>query len=341
MKKVHCLLFAILSIVMTHAQSDLSKRGTANCYIVSGSGEYRFRAVCGNGSKEPGGEISSCSVLWESFGSDVAPLPGELISKALYSDGYVTVCVPEPFKKGNALVAVKDDAGNVLWSWHIWLTDIPKGQEYLDGDVVMDRNLGAVSASPVSHESYGLLYQWGRKDPFLGSCVRDDNVMAASTVRWPSPEKSDKYVGTIEYTVRNPLTFVLYNQHNYDWQYVQDDSRWGRNKTVYDPCPAGWKVPSDGFNDCVKYFEHPFVGVGIDFRGKFSKDDSVWFPAAGYRYYYDANLYSAGLYGSYWLADVKGYHAGYMFFYFSSGVYPKRDCPRANAFSVRCIEEKR
>ena len=173
----------------------------------------------------------------------------------------------------------------------------------------------------------------------MGACVKDDNKTAISTALWPSPEKSDEYVGTIEYTVRNPLTFVLYNKHNYDWQYVQDDSRWETEKTIYDPCPAGWKVPSSCFNDCVKYFEHPFVGVGIDFKGKFSNDDNIWFPATGYKYYYDATLYSSGLYGSYWLADTKEHHAVYMFFYFSSGVYPKRDCPRANAFSVRCVKE--
>lgn len=30
----------------------------------------------------------------------------------------------------------------------------------------MDRNLGATDTK--GQESYGLLYQWGRKDPFIG-----------------------------------------------------------------------------------------------------------------------------------------------------------------------------
>ena len=34
---------------------------------------------------------------------------------------------------------------------------------------MMDRNLGATSATPGNVGSLGLLYQWGRKDPFLGS----------------------------------------------------------------------------------------------------------------------------------------------------------------------------
>ena len=168
MKNVYSLLFAILSFATAHAQTDLSEHGTANCYVVSQSGDYRFKAVRGNGSQGFDGAIKSCSVLWESFGSDTAPLPGELISEALYSDGYLIIRIPEPFRKGNAVVAAKDDKGHVLWSWHIWLTDMPQGQEFLNGDVVMDRNLGAVSVTPLSQESYGLLYQWGRKDPFFG-----------------------------------------------------------------------------------------------------------------------------------------------------------------------------
>ncbi len=95
---------------------------------------------------------------------------------------------------GNALVAAYDDEaceGNILWSWHIWVTDIePESTaiEYytyswdstngidasnsIPGRLVMNCNLGALAYKPAEEgvedfDTYGMLYQWGRKDPFL------------------------------------------------------------------------------------------------------------------------------------------------------------------------------
>jgi uncharacterized protein (TIGR02145 family) len=278
-------------------------------------------------------------VLWESACSSEALECGDLVSGTSFRDGYVFFRTAESFRKGNAIIAAMDSDGTILWSWHIWLTDAPAAQLFVNGDLVMDRNLGALSTCQSSHESYGLLYQWGRKDPFPGTCVKDDNVVMAATVKWPDPVKSDERTGTIAYAVAHPHTFISYNPKNYDWQYVQDNTRWASVKTIYDPCPQGWKVPSDCFAGFRKYFEQPFTGVGTDFKGKFSASQSVWFPATGYRYYYDATLYSSGLYGSYWFSSTDGVYADYMFFYFSNGVYPLRQGPRSNAYSVRCIAE--
>ena len=339
MKRCSFVLVFLLSAFCVAAQTDLSGAGTSNCYIVSQSGSYCFRTVKGN-SSESVGDVVSCKVLWESFSSSSAPECGILVSEPTFRDGYMFFKTAEHFIRGNAVVAATDSAGTILWSWHIWFTDAPTGQLFVNGDIVMDRNLGAISVNPSSHESYGLLYQWGRKDPFPGSCVKDDNVIMSATVKWPDPVKSDEMTGTIAYATAHPDTFISYNPLNYDWQYFQDDTRWDSVKTIYDPCPQGWKVPPGCFAGFKKYFEQPFTGVGIDFKGKYSTSQSVWFPATGYRYYYDATLYSSGLYGSYWFSSTDGVYADYMFFYFSSGVYPVRHSPRANAYSVRCITER-
>ncbi|MFA5713568.1 MAG: fimbrillin family protein, partial [Bacteroidales bacterium] len=82
----------------------------------------------------------------------------------------------EPY--GNALIAIKkaDDnynpVGDYLWSWHIWISDY-NGElfDLSNGEYnkVMDRNLGARSGIWGHPGSMGLLYQWGRKDPFVGA----------------------------------------------------------------------------------------------------------------------------------------------------------------------------
>ena len=81
----------------------------------------------------------------------------------------------------------------------------------------MDRNLGATSAEEGDVCALGLLYQWGRKDPFLGSSSISKSIEANSTITWPLPIESTKTVGTIEYSILNPTTFITKYQN--DWLY--------------------------------------------------------------------------------------------------------------------------
>jgi len=68
---------------------------------------------------------------------------------------------------GNAVVAVKV-GGVIRWSWHIWVVD-PSDRPKESGSAgFMDRNLGAITNTPGLVSTFGLHYQWGRKDPFVG-----------------------------------------------------------------------------------------------------------------------------------------------------------------------------
>ena len=171
--------------------TDLSSSGSANCYIVSDSGLYKFKTVKGN-SSESVGNVASASILWETFGTSVAPVPTDLIKAFCYKDGYIAFQTADTYKEGNAVIAAKDASGTILWSWHIWLTDQPQGQEYYNNaGTMMDRNLGATSATPGDVGALGLLYQWGRKDPFLGSSSISESIEAKSTITWSSVVSSD------------------------------------------------------------------------------------------------------------------------------------------------------
>ena len=193
--------------------SDLSSPLSANCYIVSHSDLYRFKTVKGN-SDESVGEVAAASVLWETFGTSDAPKPCDLIKSLCYQDGYIAFQTADTFKEGNAVIAAKDADGAILWSWHIWFTDQPEEQVYFNNaGTMMDRNLGATSAAPGDAGALGLLYQWGRKDPFLGSSSVSSSMTAASTITWPSYA----YSATIEYATANPTTFIAGNSDNYDW----------------------------------------------------------------------------------------------------------------------------
>ena len=332
--------------------ADLSSSGTANCYILSESGIYKFPTVKGN-STESVGSVKSVDVLWETFGTSTAPDVGDLILFVLYKDSYIALQTTENFKEGNAVIAAKDARGKILWSWHIWLTDEPQRQVYYNNaGTMMDRNLGATSATPGDVGALGLLYQWGRKDPFLGSSSISNNVEAKSTIIWPSPVSSSSSRGTIAYAVEHPTTFITRNESNYDWYYTVsstvDNTRWQSRKTIYDPCPAGWRVPDGGSNGVwseavgsSSYFDYSYDSTkeGMNFTGKFSSASTVWYPASGYRYYDVGVLCYVGNYGSYWSVAPSGYDAYYLSFSSNGHVYPSSSYYRAYGRSVRCLQE--
>lgn len=333
---------------------DLSAKGTANCYIVSSAGSYSFLAAKGNTSRTLE-NIGSCEVLWESFGTDEAPKEGDLIPFLGYKDNRIYFETNPEFREGNAVIAAYDKEGEILWSWHIWMTDMPKDQIYRNGaGTFMDRNLGALSASAGGIGSLGLLYQWGRKDPFLGSSSILKGIVAASTLEWPEAVASDASCGTIEFAVANPTTFVTMNEKNFDWYYTgsssTNNSRWGAGKTIYDPCPRGWRVPNGGSSgswakvcgtsSSISDFAFLNSKKGMDLGGIFGSDASIWFPTAGYRHCQDGNLYGVGVM-SISSTTTPGNAMDIMHSMGSSAiVYPCiTDYDPAYALSVRCVKE--
>lgn len=324
---------------------------SANSYIVSQSGAYGIHAVKGN-SEEPVGEVYTVDVLWESFGTSKTPSVGDLIGFvtfrkiAEYYPIMIYFQIPEHFQKGNAVIAAKDNTGKILWSWHIWLTDQPAEQVYANNaGVMMDRNLGATSATPGDVGALGLLYQWGRKDPFLGSSSISANTVAASTLTWPLAVSSSSSTGTIAYSIANPTKFIYGNSNSdEDWLYSsRNNELWSTYKSIYDPCPAGWRVPDGGGNGIwskAGFDETAYdsINKGMMFAYPISAPDA-WFPAAGYRSTSGGSLSNVGDNGYGWSATPYGDNAYSMYFIFRGYVYPSSSNYRASGNSVRCLKE--
>lgn len=328
---------------------DLSENGTANSYIVSAAGSYKFSTVKGN-SSESVGAVSSAEVLWETFGTDVTPNVGDLLKNVKYADGTISFDTPSAFKEGNAVIAAKDASGNILWSWHIWLTDKPEEQVYYNNaGTMMDRNLGATSATPGDVGALGLLYQWGRKDPFLGSSSISSSTLAKSTITWPSAVSSDLSNGTIAYATANPTTFIKYNSSNYDWYYTgsstTDNTRWTTStatKSIYDPCPSGWRVPDGGSNGVwskAGFDDKTYDSTNEGMSFSISSPSTTWYPASGCRSCTDGSLNYVGDDGRYWSASPGSDNACLLGFRDDGYVDPSLYSARANGQSVRCVKE--
>ena len=330
----------------------LSSEGTANCYIVSRAGAYEFTPVKGN-SKESVVEIASADVLWETFGTDVEPAVGDLVTNVKYNEGAIYFETSRVFKEGNAVIAARNAKGEILWSWHIWMTDMPQEQVYHNGaGIFMDRNLGATTSTRGEAGSLGLYYQWGRKDPFLNASSISDNDEAKSTIKWPSAELSDMTIGTMEYAIANPTTFIKGNQKTSElgW-FFKDYSEssvsekfWAESSTpkgLYDPCPLGWRIPSKKLWDKVMDPSYTYDGVtdksccGVDFSGFWGADPEIWYPLTGWRSAFVNRIADVGSVGFYWSASANGPEGFVLNLYFKQ---IKRQ-PKAMGFSVRCVKE--
>ena len=237
------------------APTDLSKTGTANCYIVKEAGKYSIKPVKGNTSDSVG-EVASAVVLWETVNTSSAPVGGSIVTDIKVEDGLVVFTVPTPFTEGNALIAVKNAGGEILWSWHIWVTADEIGQVVManNAGTLMDRYLGAIGNTPGDTRARGMFYQWGRKDPFMGLASFGE----APFVRYALAGTAEKQKATgndvtIAYSIAHPTEWIQRDTKNNDWlpsgDGTTDDTRWAKDakaKTVYDPCPAGWQVPGNG-----------------------------------------------------------------------------------------------
>ena len=247
---------------------DLSAAGTqtANCYVVNTTDAnkwYRFKATIRGNGAATSAQISytgtdipandriapdNAALVWETREGDKAPT----LDYVGYSrNGYIVFKLGEA-TEGNAVVAAKNGA-TTLWSWHIWTTAAfdrngikvqtyetrPRNglASYADitkrDFIMMDRNLGAASgtATKVAEEAiktYGVYFQFGRKDPFpaAGVMVRTDdadivpvydangnkilknsNQIKNSTITKGTDQTAVKL--QLAYAVENPLMFIL------------------------------------------------------------------------------------------------------------------------------------
>lgn len=274
--------------------TDLSRYGTANCYIVRKPGKYMFNATVKGSSAESVGSPASASVVWETRNTTESVSVGDVIKSVGLMDGKVQFEIPEPFVPGNAVIAVKNSAGTILWSWHIWVSDYnpdATAQTYKSGAVMMDRNLGALNVVHGDVLSFGLFYQQGRKDPFIG-CADVTSKKFATT----APSGIIKYQsgGSTDKTVQNP--YIVYGSYN---------SSWTDEKNIYDPCPAGWKVPAEsvwtGFS--TSYMSN--TTYGRIFTSPASSPDA-YYPLTGDTEMGEQALRSPGTTGYMW-TTTSGY----------------------------------
>ena len=357
-------------------RKDFSTETPANSYVAN-TKETNYLLDVGRRSDVPSLATASVGVIWQSTSSLIQYLTLQNGKASFYigadSDD------SDKIKSGNALIGVYDAAGTLLWSWHIWVTDYDpaktENQRLFNGYTMMDRNLGALASSNASNEeilaSYGLYYQWGRKDPFIGPGAYNFSNGTAATMYNGSnssvtatPVASDAATGTVEYAQLNPLTFITgVEESGYDWLWsAGSDTLWsapGTAKSLYDPCPAGWRVaPAAAFEGLTPDAES-LAWANTKYSVTLAKDGvSSLFMGAGRRTYLDGkyqNVHVAGYdpkstradeaqpwVGLYWTSGVQAADrlATAVYFHYgdASAVQSSYGLRRAGGLPVRCVK---
>lgn len=235
------------SEIPVNTAKDLSGAGltAANCYVINEPGTYKFPAVKGN-SEESAGNVFGVELVWETYNNAEDVAEKSVIAQYDFEDNWIYFKTPASLKPGNALIAAKDSNGKIIWSWHIWVpaSAITSNTYGLFNREFMDRELGALIApttESITSQSVGLTYQWGRKDPFPGA----GEISSTSSNATVAGTSMTVAAGTISLTesIQNPTLYGFADGNN--WMSSSDNTLWQNDvKTIYDPCPFGYKVPA-------------------------------------------------------------------------------------------------
>lgn len=170
-----------------------------------------------------------------------------------------------PITGANLVLSVKDASGVIMWSWHIWvwsddLTPIEITNASNVKYNILPYNLGSKWDEDSKEHIKNWNYQFGRPVPILCSSAHNStsNHISYGVLDFISaPIASSLYK-----SIQNPTTFYLQDPNNgYLRNWFQEGSDKIRNlwdamgntigggdnntvKTVYDPCPVGFKIPN-------------------------------------------------------------------------------------------------
>lgn len=184
------------------------------------------------------------------------------------------------------------------------------------GRTWMDRNLGAsrVATSSTDAKAYGDLYQWGR-DADGHQCRNSDTT--STIIKNDTPKHGD--------FILNP------NNYPFDWRSPQNDSLWQGVNGINNPCPTGYRVPTE-----IEWEEEveSWTSKGLD--GAF--ESVLKLPMAGDRYYNSHGwLFNVGTSAYYWSSTASGTAARRVNITSSNTVF--KSFYRAYGYSVRCIKD--
>ena len=219
-------------------------------------------------------------------------------------------------------------------------------------------------------------YQWGRKDPFTPAThtgyVNYNNakeVQIYNATGTPITKGTNGISGkpdeefkldnttttTINHLIQNPSTYYGKGHGDFvndTWVPIasagynnttREGDWWNPTiKTLYDPCPNGYRIPKNGTYGNVANTTNP-SDIGWDWLGTGLQSGMKWtntlFPASGYRSASNGKFYRVGTGGYGWMSIPYTPTNGYNLGFYSGYVGPNSYYGRSNGFPARCIKD--
>ena len=234
---------------------------------------------------------------------------------------------------------------------------------------MMDRAIGAISKT-AGVNSFGMLYQWGRKDPFtLTNTLENSEVQIYNATGNPITKGTNGIgtadeqfkldnttITTINDLIQNPSTYYINGNGKGDyWQSIasteyynitKEGDWWNPTiKTLYDPCPNGYRIPKSG-----TYGEGGQVAIHSDWSvwsadglksGRVFKNSS-FFPASGHRTRHSGGFRGVGESSNVWTSTAAKDNPviGLCSTFSSTAVNPNYGgSPYSDSYVTRCIKD--
>lgn len=350
---------------------------TANCYVVTHPGYYKFPLVYGNAIKngatnaiaygvKDGTSISSTFVnhlgnqitdpyIYKNLNNNSVELEAnsaELVwqdAENLISNIDLSIdkhyiqfeITKENIQQGNAVIAVKDGS-DIMWSWHIWVTNKNVYETYTYGDYkFMPIALGQRETDQGTTCTF---YQWGRKDPFPGATADSqptDNIPSQTSYSSSILNPGKFIQGTNSSTfLHNWLSGNLKDLWNVGNTSIENNTATSQ-KTIYDPSPVGFKVPPSaaftaiGLSTAYWNSTPGNNGISVPTTGDFWR-------AFGYLRWDTGSSADVGSNGVYWSCgphEDSSIRNGWSLDFRSGGVNPQDGDVRSYGFTVRPVSE--
>jgi uncharacterized protein (TIGR02145 family) len=199
------------------------------------------------------------------------------------------------------------------------------------------RNLAAHGQFVENPKDIGVHFQWGRK----GDGHECTNTWYIGPV---SGSENFDVNGQIVDTHDAYGKFVVAFGAPEDWRYPRKDDLWNSGseavpiKTTNDPCPDGWRLPTH--TELNKLGNGEWTTTPVAGYRFVDGNNTLFLPAAGARYVYDAEIFGVGTNGYYWSSTTCSDPSGFSYHLRfreqdSETIYNNR----GSGLSVRCVVE--
>ncbi len=220
-------------------------------------------------------------------------------------------------------------------TWNLVEYEVGSGYQDIWGGFT-PQTINGVTWAPVNAgydgtHLHGLIYQWHRK---YGQNYNESP--APTSVQGPVSLQ-------VANDELNKSNFYISTSGDYDCITPQQ-SAWSMTSD-FNPCPAGWRVPTAAEFQSLISSGYTYVDVGLNnqrgywFGGRHNTDrvGSIFISLSGYRRGSDSSPINRNITGYYWTMDSDLINARML--QMNSSTVQMNSWSRANGFSVRCVKE--